>query len=143
MTEETTTKRGPGRPRKYPKVDEVPVLVVTMGRSRRIEIGPRVTDPGYPTYLSLVYWDIKRAGEGAGPDTPMCGIKLTKEWYEEYIKDKTVYDRFSTYANLLRWFDSQGDYEFACDICGDVLDSLKAYHKHLVAHIKAAIKLQP
>jgi len=146
---EEVKKRGPGRPRKYPRPEEVdaklkeeiPVLVVTMGRSHRVEIGPRVTDPGYPTYLYFSYWDIKRAGLGAGEDTPMCCIKLTKDWYENYIEGKAIYEWLNTYDKLLNYFDKQEMYEFGCPICGETLVHISEYLKHIQTHKEALANL--
>jgi len=113
---------------------DTPILVVTMGRAHRVEIGPRTSEPGYPTYIYFMYWDVKRKGEGRGDDTPMCAIKLTREWYENFIRGKEIHEWLNSYDKLLARFEKEGTYSFGCPVCGDTLKRLKEYRKHLEGH---------
>lgn len=115
---------------------DMPILVVTNGRSATMEIGPRMADPGYPTKLSFVYWDVQRAGEGAGPDSALCAIRLTREWYEEYMEGKEIHKWLNTYEKLLAYINTQTHYKFGCEVCGAVIDDLEAYKAHLLGHKK-------
>jgi len=113
---------------------EFPVLIVTMGRAHRMEIGPRVDEPGYPTYVYFMYWDVKRKGEGRGDDTPMCAIRMTREWYDNYIRDKTIHEWLDNYDKILARFEKDANYEFGCPVCGDTMKRLREYHEHLEGH---------
>lgn len=111
-----------------------PILVVIMGRSHKMEIGPRTSDPGYPTYIRFAYWDIQRTGKGAGPDTPMCAIKLTRKWFEDYIEGRVIHEWLNTYDKLLSWLAEQGSFSFGCPVCGALVPTLEQYENHLEVH---------
>lgn len=121
---------------KYVKKTDNPILVVTMGRGHKVEIGPRVSDPGYPVHINFVYWDIQRTGMGAGADAPMCAIKLTRKWYDKYIKAKAIHEWLNTYDKLLAYFEKESGYEFGCPVCGLTLKTLDDYRSHLEEHKK-------
>jgi len=122
--------------KKYVKEADVPILVVTMGRGHKMEIGPRTSDPGYPIQIHFSYWDVQRTGMGAGADTPMCAIKLTQKWYNKYTKGKTIHDWLDTYDKLLAFFEKESGYEFGCPVCVLNLKTLESYQDHLAGHKK-------
>ena len=116
------------------KVDDFPVLVVADGRASKMEIGPRTEDPGYPTTIQFVYWDVRAKGPGGGPDSALCAIRMTNEWYDNFIKGKTIHKWLDTYDKFLVYCEDSSYYKFGCDVCGDCFNSLEEYFVHLDGH---------
>jgi len=123
------------------KTDDFPVLVVADGRASKVEIGPRTKDPGYPTILQFMYWDVRTAGLGAGPDSAVCAIRLTKEWYDNFIKNKVIHKWLDTYDKLLIHFEDNPHYKFGCEVCGETFNRLEDYFVHLNGHREQLNKL--